>query len=251
MGRLINSAQDDENVKVIFVHGGLFFSAGNELDILASGATNFEKDELTDKAALGIEHYMVTCLMAIQKSKKPIVALVRGFSIGISFTTASLYDFIYCTPEAKFSTPFMASCQSPEGSSTYSFAQQFGIRRANEILMLDKSITAQEAVQCGFANGIIDGLNKVDYFPDLSKIPTITKLLSTDYRTLVNCKELINAAKDNAAIEATITREARALTETWLEEDFPPKLMKYMSNIKKAKKAAKATKEAQAARPKL
>ena len=56
MGRLINSAQDDENVKVIFVHGGLFFSAGNELDILASGATNFEKDELTDKAALGIEH---------------------------------------------------------------------------------------------------------------------------------------------------------------------------------------------------
>lgn len=98
--------------------------------------------------------------------------------------------------------------------------------------MLDKTITAQEAVQCGFANGIIDNLNNVDYFPDLSKIPTITKLLATDYRTLINCKELINAARDNQAIEAAITREARALVETWLEEDFPPKLMKYMYGLK-------------------
>ena len=174
---------------------------------------------------------MVSCLMAILKSKKPIVGLVRGMAIGISFTTAALFDFIYCTPEASFYTPFMNSFQSPEGASTFTFPAQFGQRKAAEILLLDKRVTAQEAVQCGFANGIIDDLNNTDYWPDLSKIPTLTKLLATDYRTLVNCKELLNAARDNQRIESTIIREARGLVNTWLDEEFPQKLMKFMMQL--------------------
>ena len=100
--------------------------------------------------------------------------------------------------------------------------------------MLDRPITAQEAVESGFSNGIIEGLN-TDYFPDISKIPALNKLLATDYRTLVNCKELINAAKDNARIEQTINREAKALVDTWLEEEFPPKLAKFVQSFKRPK----------------
>jgi len=40
-----------------------------------------------------------------------------------------------------------------------------------------------------------------EHWPDLDKIPAIGKLLATDYRTLTNCKELMNAARDNARIE--------------------------------------------------
>ena len=77
----------------------------------------------------------------------------------------------------------------------------------------------------------------------MSKIPALPKLLATDYRTLVNCKELLNAAKDNAAIEQTINREARALVECWMDEEFPPKLMNFMQQLMKQKE--------QKARPKL
>lgn len=55
-------------------------------------------------------------------------------------------------------------------------------------------------MHCGFANGIIEGMNN-DHWPDLDKIPAINKLLATDLRTLVNCKELMNAARDNKTIE--------------------------------------------------
>ena len=79
-------------------------------------------------------------------------------------------------------------------------------------------------------------MNDTDYWPDLSKIPALTKLLATDYRTLVNCKELINAARDNSKIEETINREARALVETWMDEDFPPKLAKFMQSVMSSKK---------------
>ena len=119
---------------------------------------------------------MVQNLTAIKNSKKPIVGLVRGGAIGIGFTTTALFDFIYCTPDAHFSTPFMASCQSPEGGSTKLFAEQFGLRRANEILMLDKQIRAKEAADCGFVNQILEGLDNNEW-PDLNKIPAIPKLL--------------------------------------------------------------------------
>ena len=61
------------------------------------------------------------------------------------------------------------------------------MRRANEILLLDKPITAKEAKLSGFANDILTDLGD-EYFPDLDKIPAIKKLCATDYRTLVNSK---------------------------------------------------------------
>ena len=119
---LVEGAQNDENVKVIFIHGGLFYGAGNDLSALAK-MQSAEPDELRDSAALGSELTMVQCLKAINRSKKPVVGLVRGQSIGISFTTMALFDFIYVTPDAQFSTPFMKSFQSPEGGSTRTFVQ--------------------------------------------------------------------------------------------------------------------------------
>ena len=60
-------------------------------------------------------------LIALNSSVKPVVAVVRGGALGISFTTLSLVDFIYVSPDAHFMTPFMKTFQSPEGSSTLNF----------------------------------------------------------------------------------------------------------------------------------
>ena len=90
-------------------------------------------------------------------------------------------------------------------------------------------------MECGFANGIIDNLNNEDHWPDLSKIPALTQLLATDYRTLVNCKTLINAARDNKRIEETITREARELVNTFMDPNFPANMVKFVMSLKKAK----------------
>ena len=68
-------------------------------------------------------------------------------------------------------------------------------------------MTAQEAVKYGFANGIIEGLDNSEW-PDINKIPTIGKLLATDYKTLVNAKSLLNKAKDNTKLKAVIHEEA-------------------------------------------
>lgn len=102
-----------------------------------------------------------------------------------------------------------------------------GKRIANEILMLDKELTAASAVQCGFANEMITEDLGGDWF-DLNKVPTIGKLLATDYRTLVNCKKLINFSKDSERTEKAIRQEGKMLVASWMEDDFPAKLYTFL-----------------------
>ena len=57
----------------------------------------------------GVKVVMVDMLMAMNTSIKPIVTVVRGAAIGIGFTMIAHSTFLYCSPEARFMTPFMKS----------------------------------------------------------------------------------------------------------------------------------------------
>jgi len=111
------------------------------------------------------------------------------------------------------------------------FPKIFGTRLANEILLTDRWVTAQEAVDVGFANGMIDTFDPKSDFIDPDMIPCIPKLLKTDYRTLVNCMEQLNASKDLDEIEKVTRREAQALIDTWKDPEFAPKMFKFMKQL--------------------
>jgi enoyl-CoA hydratase/carnithine racemase len=66
------------------------------------------------------------------------------------------------------------------------FPKLFGARLANELLLTDKVLTAQEAVRSGFANGLVDTLDANSDWFDPSLIPIIPKLLGNDLRTMTN-----------------------------------------------------------------
>jgi enoyl-CoA hydratase/carnithine racemase len=180
---------------------------------------------------------MTVLLKALNSSVKPIVTVVRGSCVGIAFTYQSLVDFCYCGPDALFSTPFMKSYQSPEGSSTLYFPQMLGPRLGYEALMLDKPINARKAVSVGFANEVIEELkDEPDWF-DIKKVPAIGKLLDTDLFTLTNCKRLLNQAKPN--IDELLQREGETLISKWMRPDFEENMANYIQSIfaEKEKKA--------------
>lgn len=235
VAELINAAQSDKNIKVILLHGGKYFGSGNNLkDMAAMASMTQEEKKITGQH--GIFEGLAPYLMAINGSVKPIVCVVRGGAFGIGFTALALADFVYASPDAQFNTPFMKTFQSPEGSSSYSFPQQFGKRKSMELLLLDKLISAQEAQDSGFINEIIPSLQAEPEWFDLSKVPAISKLLATDYRTLTNAKSLLNQAKDNKAVEETIEREGHGLLNTWLDESFPNKMKTFMAQMAAMKK---------------
>lgn len=104
MSKLIKDAQNDLNIKVILIHGGKYYSSGNNLAAL-SNFSDFEKVKKFGHA--GIFDGMNPFLRSINDSVKPIVSVVRGGAIGIGFTTLSHVDFVFCAPDAHFMVPFM------------------------------------------------------------------------------------------------------------------------------------------------
>ena len=54
------------------------------------------------------------------------------------FTLLPLFDLVYSVPTARFSAPFSALGQTPEGCSTFTFQKIFGRARTTEILILGR-----------------------------------------------------------------------------------------------------------------
>jgi enoyl-CoA hydratase/carnithine racemase len=209
LARILTFASSDPNTKCVLMHGGKYFGSGNNLKVLM-GWMELPTEGILEVGRTKMKECLVPYLKALKNCEKPVVAVVRGGCHGIHFTPLTLCDFVYCGPDATFTTPFMGSFQSPEGLSTLLFPQQLGVKRANEILYLDRSMTASEAVQCGFANAIIEDLGDSDWF-NPEKIPAISKLLASDFRTIVNMKRLMIKAQDQARLDKLIEDECESL----------------------------------------
>lgn len=69
-----------------------------------------------------------------------------------------------------------------------------------------------------------------DFF-DPNVIPIIPKLLATDTKTLLNCKDQINKSKNLPRRNEVLNRENKALFDVYMDEDFPPKMLKYMLSV--------------------
>jgi enoyl-CoA hydratase/carnithine racemase len=84
----------------------------------------------------------------------PIVAAVHGIVTGGSIGLVLASDVVLVAPEVTF-TPYYATVGfSPDGGWTAMLPALVGIRRAAEVLLLDRPITASEAVEWGIANRV-------------------------------------------------------------------------------------------------
>ena len=87
---------------------------------------------------------------------KILVTALNGPAVGLSAALISFSDFIYAAPHAFLLTPFTSLGLVAEGGASVGFVQRLGISKANEALIMSKRITAEEMLQTGFINKIID-----------------------------------------------------------------------------------------------
>mmetsp|Transcript_21704 Transcript_21704/g.15546 ORF Transcript_21704/g.15546 Transcript_21704/m.15546 type:complete len:136 (-) Transcript_21704:537-944(-) len=107
LANLFEYASNNSEIKVVMMYGSMdCFSAGNDLKPLMKAVSNRETSKEVCAGVLSINYKM---LKAMLDCKKPIVAVVRGKAVGISFTMLNYADFVYCTEDALFWAPFMAT----------------------------------------------------------------------------------------------------------------------------------------------
>ncbi|MEA2043486.1 MAG: enoyl-CoA hydratase/isomerase family protein [Bacteroidota bacterium] len=146
---LIKKAENDTNVKVIILKGeGKAFCAGADLSVLKNMQTFSDEENLADSKNLA-ELYQ-----SIYLSKKIIIAQIEGHAIAGGAGLATVCDFIFSVPEAKYGYTEVAIGFIPAIVSIF-LIRKIGETKAKELLLTGNIITAGEARDMGIFNRIV------------------------------------------------------------------------------------------------
>lgn len=207
--------EKDDAVRVVVLQGaGDNFMAGGDVKSFADLA-KLDSEERHSHFVKRI-HTIQPMLIAMQRMKKPVVAVVQGAAVGFGFSLAMACDFVIAASDSRFASSYIGIGATPDGSGTYYLPRLVGLRRAIEITMLGNFIDAPTALDMGLLTRVAEE-GKLQEEADklirrLSRAPTVA---------LGNIKELLYASGDNSlpeqmALEAESFAQCAA-SEDWVE----------------------------------
>jgi len=147
MSNAIDRAQNDPTIRCLIITGGSgVFTAGNDLEDLLGADTR-------DHSGLPLE--ALKFLHSLAHNTKPIIAAVDGVAIGIGTTMLFHCDYVLASTAATFSTPFVRLGLVPEGASSLLAPLMIGHQRAFAMLVMGRTMTAEDAKIAGFVNAVV------------------------------------------------------------------------------------------------
>ncbi|HQQ62214.1 MAG TPA: enoyl-CoA hydratase-related protein [Pseudomonadales bacterium] len=175
----------DENIRVVVLTGaGNFFSAGGDLKAFADygDAISERIHELTI--------YLHAAIGRFVRMRVPVIVAVNGVAAGAGFSLAMAGDFVLASESARFTMAYTAAGLSPDGGASYFLPRLVGLRRAQELMISNRRLSAEEALDWGLVTRVCatDGLmaEVQDLALQLASgatqaIGTVKKLLAVSY----------------------------------------------------------------------
>lgn len=134
---------------VVLQANGRSFSTGGDVRAFYEHRSDIEA---YSRQVVGLLNESIVALATLPV---PVVAVVHGIVTGGSLGLVLACDIVLVAPEATFTAYYTSVGYSPDGGWTAMLPAVIGNRRASEALLLDRSISAQEAVEWGMANRIV------------------------------------------------------------------------------------------------
>ncbi len=145
--RALEEADQDPEVRVMIVRGaGSCFSSGYEL---GDGNEGQEYPWYTPGGDSHWPRHVTQGWMRIWELGKPVIAQVHGYCLAGGSELATCCDLVYMSDDAEMGYPAVRF-----GVPDNHFHAWFvGMRKAMEMMITGNSLSAQECVQLGWANG--------------------------------------------------------------------------------------------------
>lgn len=144
-----NDIDDDPSVRAVLITGnGKLFCAGGDLKSMA-GADS--------RSALlkEITFYLHGALSRLARNNAPVVVAVNGTAAGAGFSLAVAGDLVLAAESAKFTMAYTAAGLTPDGSASYYLPRLIGMRKTQELMITNRVLSAQEALDWGAINRIV------------------------------------------------------------------------------------------------
>ena len=148
MSDAIDKAQNNPKIRCIVITGGSgVFTTGHDLeDFLKDGPIAPETLRASNAAKF---------LYSLAHNVKPLIAAVDGIAMGIGTTMLFHCDYVLASKTAAFSTPFVSMGLVPEAASSLLAPRAMGHQRAFAMLVMGRTLTAEDAHIAGFVNVVV------------------------------------------------------------------------------------------------
>ncbi|ENX12229.1 hypothetical protein F895_03156 [Acinetobacter sp. CIP 64.2] len=143
-------ADEATDIHVIILRGNeTDFTAGNDMSYFLSLAQT--QATTLDEDIFPPFHF----LKALAQCSKPIIAAIRGCTIGVGVTLLFHCDLVFAEDNAIFQLPFVNLGLSVEGATSLFMTPQAGYHLAAELLLTGEKFNAEKALTARLINQIV------------------------------------------------------------------------------------------------
>ena len=206
---------------VLLTGAGRMFCAGGDLNGFVARAADLHAfiKELTT--------YLHAAIANFAHMRAPLIVAVNGAAAGAGFSLVACGDLVLAARSAKFSMAYTGAGLVPDGSGSWFLPRIVGLRRAQELILTNRRLGADEALEWGLVTRVVeDGELAAEAGKLAAQIaagPTgaygeVKKLLATTFEATLETQ----MEREGAAIAAAaISRDGREGVAAFLGKRAP------------------------------
>lgn len=143
--------------------------------------------------------------LLMRQMPQPVICTVHGAAAGAGFSFAMASDIRIITPDSRFSAFYInVGLGGADMSASYFLPRLIGSGRAYEFLLTGRFMTADEAMNLGFASRMVPKEELMDNAMELARI-----ICSKDFLAIRLTKEAINVNLDVGGLDNALKMEDR------------------------------------------
>jgi 2-(1,2-epoxy-1,2-dihydrophenyl)acetyl-CoA isomerase len=142
----LKKAERDDAVRCVVITGaGRGFCAGQDLEAINGR-----------RVSDIVREYYNAWVLKIRTMEKPVLAAVNGVAAGAGCSLALACDLVLMSEKAAFVLAFAKIGLVPDSGASFLLPRLVGYHKAMELALFGDKVTAQEALQLGLCNRVID-----------------------------------------------------------------------------------------------
>lgn len=190
----------DASVRAIVITGtGRMFCAGGDLGAFHAAGDGARQLLLEMTGDLHV------ALSRLARHNAPVIGAINGTAAGAGMSMVMFCDLAIAAESAVFTMAYTNAGLSPDGSSTYYMPRKIGDRRARELMLTNRVLKADEALEWGVVNQVVPNDELADATAKLA-----AQIAAGPTQAFGQVKALLNTSFDQS-LETQMELEARAI----------------------------------------
>ena len=133
---------------VVLTGAGRHFCFGGDLRAMQS------RDSGGEDYIRELTTYLHAAISQFVRMDAPVIAAVNGTAAGAGVGLVAMADLALCARGSRFNLAYTAAGLTPDAGTTFLLPRTLGVKRAMELLLLNRNLAAPEALAWGLVNEV-------------------------------------------------------------------------------------------------